>query len=165
MSRFGNSAKTKFLDGFLEASIYADHDDLAARCKFNFSYFDVQPAGQDFEEWDHGQLKKLLNKLKDYSRESLSHWRAQPVGAAGTVLTIYGAFPMAKSDFKAPQHVPKEAQWGRFRLESAVRLVGFVLPSECSGVVHSVTKQKFDCNTFYVVFLDANHKFYKTEKK
>lgn len=165
MSRFGNSAREQFLGGFLEASLHADHDDLTVRCKFNFSYFDVQAAGQDFDDWEYGQLVKLLNKLKEYSRESLSHWRAQPVGAAGTVLAVYGDFPKRKSDFEMPQHVPKEAQWGRFRLESAVRLVGFVLPGACSDKVHPVTKQKFDCNTFYVVFLDAKHKFYKTEKK
>jgi hypothetical protein len=161
---FKNSRKDTFLATLPIASIDAIDDRLTSRCKFNFGYFHVDPAGQSFDEWGEAQIRKLLDKLKDYSRESLRHWRSQRLGAAGTVLAVYGAFPQ-NSDFVSPRHVPHQAQWARFRLETSVRLVGFILPHECHGKEHPGTRERFDCNTFYVVFLDADHRFYKIEAK
>lgn len=155
----GGTRKARFLASIPQASIEAEGDTLASRCKFNFSYFTVQEAGQDFSQWGEGQLAKLLGKLKDYSAEPLAHWMRQPVGKSGTVLAVYGAFPR-RSAFTHPKHVPHQAQWGRFRLEHAVRLVGFVLPKDCHGQRHP-SGESFDCNTFYVVFLDAEHAFYQ----
>jgi hypothetical protein len=164
MSGFQNRKKDKFLEEFPRASLDSDADVITAKCKFNFSYFIKQPAGQAFDEWSHPQLIKLFEKLREYSKESLTYWRGRTIGKSGVVLSIYGAFPK-KSDFSLPSHIPYQAEWGRFRLESAVRLVGFVIPHEYDNRYHPVTGMKFDCNTFYVVFLDANHAFYKTEKK
>ena len=162
---FGNSKKDSFIAGIPICSLDSATNKLTEKCKFNFAYFDKQAAGQDFHEWPEGKLHKLLNKLKEYSAESLKHWTFQPVGSSGTVLEIYGAFPKGKSDFTHPAHVPHQAQWGRFRLDSATRLVGFVVPHEYHGTAHVQTGERFDGNTFYVVFLDAGHRFYKTEKK
>lgn len=164
MNNFANSKKDAFLASIPTASIESHTDTIASRCKFNFSYFHVEPASQEFHHWTHEQLHKLFEKLKDYSRETLTHWQRQRIGAGGTVLSIYGKFP-SKSDLCWPKHVPNQARWGRFRLESAVRLVGFVLPDSCNGEEQSNTGYRFDCNTFYVVYLDANHSFYKTEPK
>ncbi len=61
--------------------------------------------------------------------------------------------------------IPIEAKWGRFRLKSKVRLVGFVIPEEFHDKIHEKTGLRFDKNTFYVVFLDKEHKFYKVEKQ
>ena len=49
---------------------------------------------------------------------------------------------------------------GRFRLDWAGRLCGFVVPHEYSNMVQSNNGHQFDCNTFYVVFIDDNHEFY-----
>ncbi|MFZ4877042.1 hypothetical protein ACL9RI_18360 [Janthinobacterium sp. Mn2066] len=164
MSGFDNNKKGSFLATIPVASIELDDDTLTKRCKFNFSYFYKQQASQSFDEWDHGQLIKLFEKIKDYSNDSLNHWRKQPIGKkSGHVLEVYGAFP-SNSDFTLPKHVPHQAQWGRFRLESAVRLVGFVLPSDYNNKFHSCG-ERYDCNTFYVVFLDKEHAFYKMERK
>lgn len=163
MSGYKNSRKERFLDGCIQASIDLPTDDLATRCKFNFSYFEKQ-AGQAFAELSHEQLVKLLEKLRDYSRQSLKHWRQQSIGSSGAVLAVYGKFP-AKSAFCHPKHVPHQAQWARFRLESAVRLVGFIVPNEYDGREQNTAGERFDCNTFYVVFLDANHEFYQSEKR
>ncbi|MGK0290979.1 MAG: hypothetical protein ACI86H_002443, partial [bacterium] len=76
-------------------------------------------------------------------------------------LEIYGNFPL-RSKFKHPTYIPHQVQWARFRLENLVRLIGFVIPNEYNGEVHEGTKQKFDSNTFYVVFLDQNHEFYQS---
>ena len=159
----GNTRKANFLASIPVASIDASEDTITTRCKFNFSYFDKQDAGQAFDEWPDGQLAKLFDKLRDYSKESLTHWTKEAVGKSGSVLAIYGGFPQ-RSDFTLPKHVPHQARWGRFRLEQAVRLVGFVLPDDYRDKIHS-SGVAFDCNTFYVVFLDANHVFYKSEAR
>jgi hypothetical protein len=160
-----NSRRDAFLAKFPDASIDLPEDTLASRCKFNFSYFEVQEAGQSFENWDHDRLCKFLEKLKHYGQNSLQYWRTQAVAGGRTILEIYGDFPHGKSDFMMPKHIPRQALWGRFRLESTVRVVGFVLPPERDGEIHEKCKARFDCNTFYVVFFDAEHRFYKTEKK
>jgi len=165
MSNIKNSRKDAFLAQIPKVSIDDLHDTLAGRSKFNFSYFDVQEAGQSFEGWSHEQLYKLLEKLKHYSAEPLKYWMSQRCGAGSRkILTFYDQFP-SRSSFKRPVHIPHQAIWGRFRLESAVRVVGFVLPSEFDKKLHPGTGYVFDCNTFYVVFLDAEHKFFETEAK
>lgn len=157
-SKFKSKGKDSFINSLAhKASVDADDDTLAAKCKFNFAYFDVQPAGQSFEDWTKDNLSSLLNKLKEYSKQSLMYWIAQDV------LSIYGGFPK-KSDFTHPKHVPHQAQWATFRVEQAVRLAGFTLPGELDGKVQHSTKHLFDSNTFYVVFLDQNHRFYITNR-
>lgn len=163
MKAFKNTQKQNYLAQINTTSIEDAGNDLSFRCKFNFSYFTVHPAGQDFSGWTHLQLVKLLEKLKNYGKESLSHWRAQMINAL-PVLAVYGAFPK-NTAFSPPNHIPHQAEWARFRLESSVRLIGFILPAKFHDIVHEKTGKRFDCNTFYVVFLDQDHLFYKTEKK
>jgi len=165
MKKFKNTRKEAFLNNIPCVSIDDIKNDLTKRCKFNFSYMDFsQSAGQKFEDWSHEQLAKLLNKLHNYSKESLKRWKNQKIGSKKqNVLEVYEKFPN-HSDFIRPKHVPHQAFWARFRLESSVRLIGFVLPDNYHKKEHKGTKELFDCNTFYVVFLDANHRFYKTKK-
>lgn len=166
MTNFNNSKKDKFLSSIPIVSLYEDTNDITNRSKFNFSYFDEsQTAGQKFEDWDHNQLVKLLNKLKEYSRHSLQHWKTQKIGSGKkrwNVFQVYGGFPK-KSDFSFPKHIPHQANWARFRLEYSVRLIGFIIPEQDHKKEHQKTKEFFDCNTFYVVFLDRNHKFYLSD--
>ncbi len=167
MSKFRNSKKNMFLDGLSSLpSLLESDNDLTKRCKFNFSYFDhSQGAGQNFSDLTHKQLYELFAKLRDYSKKTLQTWCQQRVGKTGlTVLAIYGGFP-AKSSFTHPKHVPHQAQWGRFRIGSKRRLIGFTVPPELHKTFHKNTNEFFDKNTFYIVFLDNNHKFYHTEKK
>jgi hypothetical protein len=165
MTKSSNARKEAFLSSIPTVSIETPDDKLTVKCKFNFAYMDFsQSAGQSFEEWDKNKLSQLLNKLHYYSKESLEFWTKQRIGAKNNnILEIYGSFPN-KSDFKHPKHVPHQALWARFRLESSVRLVGFMLPIKYKQLKHPTTEIYFDCNTFYVVFLDANHKFYITNK-
>ena len=154
-SSFKNSKKTNFLKTIPTADIESYNDLLTARCKFNFAYMDFsQQAGQRFDDWSKDQLSKLLNKFCEYSRERLTYWQNQKIGPKkkNSVLEIYEKFPNI-SDFKHPVNVPHQARWARFRLENLMRLIGFVLPSDCHQKVHPKTGFCFDCNTFYVVFL------------
>ncbi len=159
MSSFKNTGKEKFLNAYVDkASLDSTQDKLAARCKFNFSYFDVQEASQSFEDWTHEQLISLLHKLKEYSKEPLKYWIYQ------NLLDIYKTFP-EKSKLSEPKHVPHQALWARFRIEKSVRLVGFILPDDYDCKIHEGTKRPFDCNVFYIVFLDRNHQFYPMDIK
>ena len=164
MSGFSNSRRDKFLAARNICSLEDKNDRLTERCRFNFHYFTVQEAGQDFANWNHGELIELLNHLKDYSNFSLVHWTRQPIGKSGAVLAVYGEFPK-KSEFTHPTHVPHQARWGRFRLNHSKRLVGFTVPKELDGQAHPETGLRFCSNTFYVVFLDADHKFWSSESK
>jgi len=159
-----NSRKDKFLSSIPVASFDSKNDLIAGKCKFNFSYMDKnQDAGQDFRDWNHEQLYKLLDKLQNYCKQPLKYWNTQRVGGGSNkVFEIYGEFPR-KSEFIHPKHVPHDARWARFRMEGAMRLVGFIVPDELQDCECKHTKIRFDTNTFYIVFLDANHKFYITK--
>lgn len=162
--RFPNAKK----DGYLKAFPQATLDDLClnlrSRCKFNFSYFEKQIYGKEFSEISPEDLVKLLDKLKHYSRESLQYWQQQPCGSHGHILEIYKNFPR-RSDFTHPKSIPHQVWWGRFRLDQEIRLAGFVIPDNYLGEPCTDSRYKFDTNTFYVVFYDAGHRFYITEKK
>lgn len=162
--KFSNSKKDKFLVELPDTSF--ENKGLPKLCKFNFSYFDAtQDAGQNFCEWDHNSLIKLLEKLKNYSKENLEYWRHSRCGAGSlTIFENYKNFPK-KSHFKHPKHVPNDVEWVRFRLEQKVRLIGFVLPKDFENKVDTSCSLKYDANTFYVVFLDQEHKFYITEEE
>ena len=163
MAKKGNKRKKSFLDNIPQISINSKTDTLAKRCKFNFSYFvNSDEAGQDFKDWEYDELVKLLNKLKDYSNNSLEYWKTQKAGRY-SVLEIYGSFPK-NSDFKEPQHIPVEAQWARFHLENIPRLIGFVIPDSYHDIIQNYNGYRFDKNTFYIVFLDKYHNFYKIKK-
>lgn len=130
--------------------------------KFNFKFFDSeQNPASSFDDLSEEEAKKLLKKLVSFSGKSLHEWSTENAGGKGlTVYSRYGDFPKS-SDFVHPTHVPHDAQWGRFRLGNKYRLVGFVITDALNGTF----KEGFcyEKNTFYAVFIDKEHKFYKTE--
>lgn len=163
MSKYGQSPrKAAFLNNLPTTSI--DSGDLASRCKFNFSYFHHdQEFASNFSDLDKDSLSELLDKLKEYSKSPLQHWARMRIGGGRSVLEVYGKFP-SRSEFTHPPHVPHDALWARFRIERAVRLVGFVLPSGISGKAATNCEGVYCSNTFYVVFIDTQHKFYLMAK-
>lgn len=165
---FGNNSKSSdFVNSLPEVVI--ETSKIEKRCKFNLSYFDAtQSAGQDFSGWAHNSgiasLTNLLAKFKEYTKESLNYWQNQRQGGGGLkVLEYYGDFP-SNSDFVHPKSVPADAHWARFRLGNKVRLIGFVISKDAIKALPTDDQEKYCHNTFYVVFLDKDHKFYKTEQ-
>lgn len=161
MNRFNNSGKDRFLKSFPDASLELDSDPLAARCKFNFAYFEVQAASQAFSDLTPDKMAMLFEKLKEFSKESLDYWRSQRVGKSGHVFSTYGKFP-SNSDFTQPKHIPHQADWGRFRMDWASRLCGFSVPKSHDGKLHLGSGKIWCSNTFYIVFIDEDHRFYKS---
>ena len=155
-----NPRKERFLSNLPSQEFVSEISDVKGKLSFSFKYFDAsQEAGQDFKDWNDKQKQELLEKLRDYSRESKQYWLNQRVGAGGMkILAVYGEFP-TNTDFEYPKHVPEKVQWARFRMESAMRLVGFFVSED-------VTKKlQLSSDIFYIVFLDKDHRFYKMEKK
>lgn len=151
-----NLLKENFLAKLPTYLIENVRNKFSQNINFNFQFFDnSQPDGQDFKDWNHEQLYKLLDKLKEYCKNTLQYWQTMRIGKGSkTVLEIYDRFPV-KSDFHHPKHVPLDVAWARFRLESDMRLVGFVVNKE------TCRQLAIHPNIFYVVFLDRNHKFCK----
>lgn len=162
---FSSSPKKKSFLNTLPQDCIATSD-IHTRSKFNFSYLDTNQLGQNFIDWDttsgNSKLVKLIDKLKEYTRQPLSFWKNQKIGKGKQggrgkrqhCLEIYGDFP-SKSAFTHPNHVPEDVLWGRFRIDCDTRLAGFILPED-------INHPNLDSNTFYIVFLDENHEFYQS---
>ena len=155
-----NPRKDRFLQSLPKDEFVCDIADARGKLSFSFKYFDgSQKAGQDFKDWNDNEKTKLLDKLKEYSKENKQYWLNQRTGSGGlTILEIYGAFPR-NSDFSCPIHVPDNVKWARFRLESKVRLIGFFIDET------EAREKQLSTGNFYIVFLDKNHRFYLTEKE
>ena len=164
MAKKGNRKRASFLASIPQISLNAHNNDLSSRCKFNFSYFvNSDNAGQDFKDWTQEELIKLLEKLKEYSKFPLSHWEKQKVGNYPVFVNYGSSFPQ-NTDFTEPKHIPLEAEWCRIHLENRPRLIGFVIPESFHDIEQESNGFRFDKNTFYVVFLDREHKFYKISR-
>jgi len=127
--------------------------------KFCFAYFDdSQELAQSFADWQREELLTKLNeKLIEFSKEPLSHWLRQKCTDKSTIFRIYDDFSFSDSSFRQPKHVPENIRWAAFRLQNLPRVVGFVLPDDDESWSNY---PGLDKNTFYVVFLDKDHKFY-----
>ena len=146
-----------------QISLNSPNNNLAQRCKFNFSYFvNSDDAGQDFQDWTQTELAKLLEKLKEYSKFPLQYWKNQNAGKYKVLVNYGSAFPQ-NTDFTEPSHIPIEVEWCRFHLENRPRLIGFVVPDSFHDELQDSNDFRFDSNTFYVVYLDKEHRFYKTD--
>lgn len=160
-----NPRRVNFLDSFIEIKLATG--DIRDRSRFNFSYFDdTQDHGASFGSLSAAELASILEKLRCYSKSSLNYWRNERCGGVRglRVLADYDSFP-EKSDFTHPKFVPTDVRWGRFRMENLSRLIGFTIPGEVARAPLAKDGTPFDVNTFYVVFIDQNHRFYLTEKK
>lgn len=100
--------------------------------------------GDVWESWEEKKiLSRALHSLAGYCASSL---RSQ---ANTKKFTIYGQFPPKnKTAFNHPNHVPEDAEWARIHIIGKQCLIGHVVS-----------------NTFYLVFLDGEHKFWISELK
>jgi hypothetical protein len=117
--------------------------------KIKFSYKDFCTTqcnwpGQTYSNWqDDNLLDKLMNKLTSISGLSFNEAKNQQI------IREYGSFPPKdKTEFTHPRHVIEDASWAKFDIQGKVRVIGHILS-----------------DTFYIVFLDKNHLFWKSELK
>lgn len=159
--KFSNKAAKNFLAELPVTSV--ESTKLVRRTKFNFSFLDLEQPKNLAQDLTKEFFDGLFKKLKHFSAEPLAYWDVAPVGRKdGNYLEIYGAFPK-RSDFKHPAFVPHDAIWCRFRISSSVRLAGFTVPSKYNHQLCEDERYRFCTNTFYIVFIDLEHGFYKTK--
>jgi hypothetical protein len=115
---------------------------------FCFKHFvDSNNTGQSLDTWactDKKLLLGFLQKMVHISKQS----RAE--ATKDSTITLYGKFPdQDKTDFSCPPGISKEENWGVLRNIGGqkARVAGFL---------------KGD--TFHVVFLDKEHKFWKSRR-
>ena len=167
--KFNNTAKDSFLQSIPNFALSSDSCDIASRLKFNFSYLDESQVKNGFvtlKDLTKEQIEKIWDKLKNFSHSPRHYWEKQYQGSGDhrySLLAVYKDWPK-ETDAERPKYIPQDVDWARFRLESDFRLCGFFIPQRLDGIEDPKSKIRFDMNTFYVVFLDPNHRFYKTEK-
>lgn len=113
---------------------------------FSFKDFDDSqcPPGQTFKQWEQdGLLSDLFTKLVDLSSKNRIDAERQEV------VKVYGDWPKGHTDFKLPAHIQGKVDWGTLQRIGGqkARIAGYMVD-----------------NVFYIVFLDKEHKFYKSEK-
>jgi len=114
-----------------------------------FSFKDLdesQPKNspQSIKSWEQEKLlKALVEKIRDLSKLTRDEAEKQQL------IKVYGDFPL-KTDFFHPSHVNEHVAWG------VMKKIGGQKGTIAGYLVE---------NTFYVVFLDKEHKFWISEKK
>ena len=155
--KHSNSRKDRKIADFPKDSVETVYKTIKGLLSFNFKYLDSS-QGQKFSDLSNEQFSKLIEKLKWFSNEDRTHWENERMGNKdGRVLSVYNEFPK-KSDFHHPTHVPAGVKWARLRIESDMRLIGFLIDKE------DVEKFKLNPDVFYIVFLDLYHRFYISQK-
>ena len=97
--------------------------------------------GQSFHDWENSHLlADAIETICGYSSLPL-------IQQLHNKFKIYPGFPPEeKTDFKFPKHVSTDARWASMHIKGEPCLIGHVVN-----------------NTFFLVFLDRYHKFYKSE--
>ena len=157
---FKNTKAEQFLISLPQTSLDDQKDLLTVRCKFNFHYLSTTPPAAPI----NSNGDSLLKHLKVFSEHPLSYWEKQRHGGSRNnfYLVYYDTFPPShKTLFNYPKCVPADVRWARFILSGKQRLIGFVIPEDKNGTIHPGTRILFDNNTFYCVFIDLKHEFWK----
>lgn len=106
---------------------------------FSFVHLD-RSQGHKPEEWEaQGLLSKMVCRFRDFGMQALHQ-------CLDKKFKIYRNFP-PNTDFKHPAQVPPDAVWASMHLGNKPCIGGHV--------IH---------NTFYVVFLDGDHRFWVAER-
>ena len=137
-----NNARKSLLSGKSESAA-ASEGEQDSHFLLSLRHLDRR-QGQTFSEWEElNILAKAMEALQGYSSRGLIE------GVDGDKFTIYGNFPpVEKTDFYHPKHIPPDARWARIHVNGLICLVGHV-----------------ENNIFNVVFLDKDHRYWKSEKK
>lgn len=104
----------------------------------SFKHID-QTQGQTFQQWEtEGILADALETLSHYCKDTL-----QRQCSTDSFKHYKGFPPNDKTDYHQPSHVPQDADWASMHINGKQCLVGHIFK-----------------NTFYVVFLDKDHRFW-----
>ena len=132
----GGSEITKYIKESAANQIGKGDDDCFV---ISFKHLD-RTQGASLEDWDkEHRLHHAIEVLGGYCQRSLRSQMSEK-------FTIYGGYPKPeKAGYNKPTYISEDAEWARIHITGTQIVAGHVFK-----------------NTFYVVFLDSEHKFYKT---
>lgn len=109
----------------------------------SFRHLDRE-QGNNLYEWEQNNiLAHSVDVLAGFCNDTLLAQKD------GKKFTVYGDFPPnEKTEYTFPTQVPEDANWARIHITGLQCLIGHIVQ-----------------NVFYVVFLDGEHKFWKSELK
>lgn len=120
---------------------------IESRITFSFEYFvDSDGAGQSLRTWAENNCALFVGLLTKMAH--IGKINSAQIGQDST-FTLYGRFPPKKqTDFQCPPEL-ESRNWGVIRNIGGqkARVAGFL-----------------QNNVFYIVFLDAEHRFWNTNK-
>jgi len=107
-------------------------------------YIDDKPEPHTLETWQEKHiLADALKVLAGYCKRPL---REQ---IDGDKFAVYNGFPPPdKTEFEYPGNVPEDAHWARIHVKGEPVIVGHIVG-----------------NTFFIVFLDREHRFWLTKRE
>lgn len=143
---FHKEKQKSFIQTVLEQKKNRSVNDSELTGNFQISlqyYNDDQPSKETLLDWQNdGLLAKALDVLKGYCQRPLQEQ------IDGDKFAMYNEFPPKdKTDFSFPKNVPEDAHWARIHVNGRSVIVGHVVN-----------------NTFFIVFLDKNHRFWLTKR-
>lgn len=143
---FNKSKKGSPFQEFLDRKKRASVNDPERLQNFQISlqyYIDDVPESGTLRIWEKECiLADAIAVLAGYCKRPL---REQ---IDGYKFTIYGGFPPeGKTDYAYPDNVPEDAHWARIHVKGLPVIIGHVVG-----------------NTFFIVFLDKNHRFWISER-
>lgn len=104
----------------------------------SFKYFD-RNQGQSFKDWEEENI--LASTLETLS--SLCNDTLQKQCCTDSFKPYKNFPPRHKTNFSFPDHVPPDAQWASLHINGKQCVAGHIFR-----------------NTFYIVFLDKDHRFF-----
>ncbi|MCQ2219632.1 MAG: hypothetical protein MJZ33_14315 [Paludibacteraceae bacterium] len=143
---FQKHKEKSFIKKVLEDKKKKSVNDPDRLCNFQISlqyYNDDQPSKGTLLDWQNdGLLANALDVLKGFCQRPLQEQ------IDGNKFAMYNEFPPKdKTDFSFPENVPEDAHWARIHVNGSSVIVGHVVN-----------------NTFFIVFLDKNHRFWLTKR-
>lgn len=141
---------------------------LASFVKFNTKYLDPSRVSEGFLTFSlltEKQRNMIFDKIKEFSGNSKKHWETVATLGIHNVLEKYSDSVLNAKCVNLPKHVPVDVEWYRWRLEKDFRLIGFFVSKKRWREEVEIDKEHFflDPNTFYLVYIDPEHHFYKTK--
>ena len=106
----------------------------------SFKHLDKKQGASLYEWEQEGKLAHTIDVLSGYCQNTLESQFSDK-------FVIYGAYPSSdKAGYKCPTYISEDANWGRIHITGKQIVAGHIVD-----------------NVFYVVFLDSEHQFYKTD--
>jgi len=145
-SKIGKHQKQSIIKQTLEQKKSVQNLETDECLVISFKHLDKNqfPPSTDFQEWEEkNMLARAMYTLAGCTTSTIGELEAN-----SNKFTVYDGFPPEdKTDYTHPIHVPEDARWTRLHITGLQCVIGHLVK-----------------NTFYIVFLDTEHRFWKSQQ-